>query len=111
MISALSRSLGIYNGFCQTKQQDEKGKVIKKESQEFKLKFFEDQKPQVIIGVFVALAILIIPSETFSFGPLGPSGVIPTYSFSLILLKIILIALSFFLKELGMLFKLKYFPI
>ena len=33
-----------------------------------------------MIGIFEILAILIIPSDTFSFGPRGPSGVIPTYS-------------------------------
>jgi hypothetical protein len=57
----------------------EKGKVIKKESQDFKLKFLDDQKPTGIIGTFVFLAIFIIPSDTISFGPLGPSGVIPIY--------------------------------
>ena len=55
----------------------EKGKVIRKESQDFRQKFFDDPKPTGIIGTFDILAILIIPSETFSFGPLGPSGVIP----------------------------------
>lgn len=64
-------------GSFQTNEHFENGKVIKKESQEFSLMFFEDQNPIGIIGVFEFFAILIIPSETTSFGPLGPSGVIP----------------------------------
>ena len=51
--------------------------MIRKESQDFNLKFLEDQNPTEMIGVFEVLAILIIPSETNSFGPLGPSGVTP----------------------------------
>ena len=78
--------LGICNGFPHTKQHLEKGKEIKNESQEFNRKFLDDQKPQQIIGVFVALAILIIPSETVSLGPRGPSGVMPIYSLFLIFL-------------------------
>ena len=43
----------------------------------FNLKFFEDQNPIGIIGTFDVFAIFIMPSETISFGPLGPSGVMP----------------------------------
>ncbi len=57
--------------------------MTKKVSQDLKRKLLEDQKPQGIIGVLVALAIFTIPSETVSLGPLGPSGVIPIYFFSL----------------------------
>jgi len=40
-------------------------------------KFLDDQKPTGMIGTLVFFAILITPSDTFSFGPRGPSGVIP----------------------------------
>ena len=40
------------NGSFQTKEHFENGNVIKKESQDFKIKFFEDQYPNGIIGVF-----------------------------------------------------------
>ena len=62
-----------------TKLHLENGNVIKKESQDFKEKFREDQKPIGMIGTLVFLAILIIPYDTISLGPLGPSGVIPIY--------------------------------
>ena len=59
--------------------KNEKGNVIKNESQLFNLKLFDDQNPRGIIGISLVFAILITPSETTSFGPLGPSGVIPMY--------------------------------
>ena len=75
-VSFSSKSLGTLIALPQTKLHFEKGSVIKKESQDFKVKFLEDQNPNGIIGILVCLEILIIPSETFSFGPRGPSGVI-----------------------------------
>ena len=69
--------LGISKGSFQTKEHFENGKVIKKESHDFNLKFFDDQNPIGIIGILEVFASFIIPSETLSLGPLGPSGVMP----------------------------------
>ena len=71
----------------------------------------EDAYPTAMIGVFETLAILIIPSDTFSFGPRGPSGVIPMYFLLFNNLKIGRNEILLFLLDVGMLFKLKYFPI
>ena len=65
------------NALFHTNEHLENGNVIKKESQDFILKLFEDQNPTGIIGTFDDFAIFIMPSETTSLGPLGPSGVMP----------------------------------
>ena len=64
-------------GSLHAKTHFENGKVIKNESHEFRVKFLDDQKPTGMMGTLDFFAILIIPSDTFSFGPRGPSGVIP----------------------------------
>ena len=53
------------------------GKVTKKASHDLSCIFLEDQKPTGMIGTLEFFAILITPSDTFSFGPRGPSGVMP----------------------------------
>ena len=100
--------LGICIGSPQTKEHFEKGSVIKKESQDFNLKFLDDQKPIGIIGTLEAFAILIIPSETISLGPLGPSGVIPIQLFCCRILNIGFKDIALFLLDISTLFNLKY---
>ena len=68
---------GIEIGSPQTNLHFENGYVIKNESQDLSLRFLFEAKPSGIIGTWEWIAIFIIPSETFLFGPLGPSGVIP----------------------------------
>ena len=69
--------MGILIDSPHTNAHLENGLVIKKESHDFSVLYLEDEKPIGIIGTWVAFEILIIPSDTFWFGPLGPSGVIP----------------------------------
>ena len=77
IISSPSILCGIKIGSLQVNILLEKGYVIKNESQEFNEKLLDDQYPTGIIGILEVFAILIIPSDTFSLGPLGPSGVMP----------------------------------
>ena len=69
---------GIIIGSPQTNLHLENGYVIRNESQDLSLKFLSEAKPSGIIGTWEWMAIFITPSDTFLFGPLGPSGVIPT---------------------------------
>ena len=76
-ILSLFELFGILRGLPQTNAHLEKGKVIRNLSHEWSFLNFVDAKPTGIIGIFADLAILIMPSDTFWLGPLGPSGVIP----------------------------------
>ena len=98
---------GIIIAFPQTKAHLEKGFVIKKESHEFNFLNLDEANPIGIIGTWVTFEILIIPSDTFWFGPLGPSGVIPIYFefFNRLQIGLRDIVLSF--AEVGILFSLK----
>ena len=73
------KSAGTFRGSLHTKELLEKGREIRNESHDLSLKFLEDANPTAIIGIFETLAILIIPADTLSLGPRGPSGVIPMY--------------------------------
>ena len=68
---------GIIIGSPQINLHLENGYVIKNESHDLSLKFLLDANPNGIIGTCELMAIFIIPSESFWFGPLGPSGVTP----------------------------------
>ena len=109
-ISTSSQLLGILIEFPQTKTHLEKGLVIKKESHDLSCLNLDDANPIGIIGTWVFFEILIMPSDTFWFGPLGPSGVIPTYLEFLSNLNMGLSVIDFSTDDVGILFNLKYFP-
>ena len=98
---------GIVIGFPHTTVHLENGNVIKNESHEFNLRFLFEANPSGIIGTFECIAILIIPSDTFLLGPLGPSGVIPIYFPSFKILKTVLREEDLLFDFIGILFNLK----
>ena len=83
--------------------------MTKNESHEFNFLNLEEAKPIGIMGTWVVFAILIIPSDTFWFGPLGPSGVIPMHFEFLSSLNIGLRVIDLSFEEVGILFNPKYF--
>ena len=109
-ISLLVQFFGMAIAFPHTKALLEKGLVIKKESHDFSFLYLEEANPIGIIGTCVTLDILIMPSETFWLGPLGPSGVIPIHCEFFNNVKTGLSDIVFSFYEVGILLSLKYFP-
>ena len=109
-ISISVQFFGIVIAFPHTKALKENGLVIKKESHDFNVLYLDEAKPIGIIGTWVAFDILIMPSETFWFGPLGPSGVMPIYCEFFYNEKTCLSDIDFSFEDVGILLSLKYFP-